>query len=74
MLLNYRLTIKIMWTKIWKWFDGKKTAIGAIVSLVTAYLIMKGLIGEAEQTLLLGLSTLLVGGGLAHKAKKAMEK
>ena len=44
-----------MWTKIWKWLDGKKTAIGAIVSLVTAYLIMKGLIGEAEQHLLLGL-------------------
>ena len=57
---------------IWKWLDGKKTAIGAVVSLVTAYLIMKGLIGEAEQHLLLGLSTLLVGGGLAHKAKKAM--
>ena len=60
--------------KIWKWLDGKKTAIGAIVSLITAYLIAKGLIGEAEQTLLLGLSTFLVGGGLAHKGIKAINK
>ena len=59
---------------VWNWLDGYKTAIGAIVSLATAYLIAKGWIGVAEQTLLLGLSTLLVGGGLAHKIKKAITK
>lgn len=63
-----------MWTKIWNWLNGKKTAIGAVVSLVTAYLIAKGWISEAEQTLLLGLATLLVGGGLVHKVKKAISK
>ncbi len=60
--------------KLWNWLNGKKTAIGAIVSLVTAYLIAKGWIGESEQVLFLGLSTLLVGGGLAHKVKKEIEK
>ena len=61
-----------MWTNIWNWFDGKKTVIGAIVSLITAYLIAKGWIGEAEQVLLLGLSTFLVGIGVTHKIKKAI--
>lgn len=55
---------------IWSWLDGKKTAIGAIISLITAYLIARGWIGEAEQMLLLGLSALVVGGGLLHKVKK----
>ena len=59
---------------ILNWFNGKKTAIGAIFTLVTAYGIAKGFIGEAEQDLFLGISTLLIGGGLAHKAKKAMNK
>lgn len=65
------IKIKIMKT-IWNWLNGKKTAIGAVVSLITAYLIAKGWIGEAEQDLLLGFSTLLVGGGLAHKITKAI--
>lgn len=59
--------------KVWNWLDGKKTAIGAVVSLLTAYLISKGLIGEAEQVLALGLSTFLVGGGLVHKAAKSVK-
>ena len=58
---------------IWNWLDGKKTGIGAIFTLVTAYGIAKGWIGEAEQTLFLGISTFLVGGGLADKARKAMK-
>ena len=60
--------------KIWNWFNGKKTVIGAIVSLATAYLIAKGWIGVAEQTLLLGLSTLIVGIGVTHKIKKVITK
>ena len=59
--------------KFWKWLDGKKTAIGAIFTLFTAYGIAKGWIGEAEQTLFLGISTFLVGDGLADKARKAMK-
>ena len=60
--------------KIWNWLDGKKTVIGAIVSLITAYLIAKGWIGEAEQVLLLGVSTLIVGIGITHKIKKVITK
>lgn len=55
---------------VWKWFDGKKTAIGGVLSLVTAYLMMKGWIGDAEQILMLGLSTIFLGIGLGHKALK----
>lgn len=60
--------------KLGEWFNGKKTAIGAIVSLATAYGIAKGYIGESEQTLFLGLSATLVAGGVGHKVVKAMKK
>lgn len=59
---------------IGEWFNGKKTAIGAIVSLATAYGISKGWIGESEQTLFLGLSAALVAGGVGHKIIKARKK
>ncbi len=61
-----------MLKQIWKWLDGKKTAIGAIVSLGTAYGVTKGWIGLEEQTLFLGISTILVGIGLGDKARKAI--
>ncbi len=60
--------------QFWNWLDGKKTAIGAILSLGTAYLMAKGWIGDAEVTLLLGFSTLFVGVGLSHKAVKPAKK
>lgn len=59
--------------KIGEWLNGKKTVIGAIVSLGTAYGVAKGWIGEDEQTLFLALSTILVFGGVGHKLKKAMK-
>lgn len=59
---------------IGKFFNGKKTAIGAIISLGTAYAISKGWIGDSEQIFFLGVSTLFVGGGIGHKIKKAMNK
>ncbi len=59
--------------KVGEWFNGKKTAIGAIVSLMTAYGIAKGWIGESEQTLFLGISAALVAGGVGHKIKKAFK-
>ena len=55
---------------LWKFLDGKKTAIGAIFSLATAYGIAKGWIGPAEETLFLSISTLIVGLGIGHKVVK----
>ena len=58
----------------WNWLDGKKTVVGAIASLVTAYSISKGWIGDSEQVLFLGLSALLVGTGVIHKISKVITK
>jgi hypothetical protein len=64
--------LKNAWS-LWKLASGWKTAVGAVGSLVTAYLISKGYLGEAEQTLILGVLTLLVGTGVAHKVVKAKQ-
>jgi len=64
--------LKSAWS-LWKLASGWKTAVGAVGSLVTAYLISKGYLGEAEQTLILGVLTLLVGTGVAHKVVKAKQ-
>jgi hypothetical protein len=59
--------------KLWTFLSGKKTAVGAVVSLLTNYLQAKGWIGETEMILLVGLATLFTGVGLGHKAVKHVQ-
>lgn len=60
--------------QLWNWLDGKKSTIGGIFSLLTAYGIAKGWIGPAEQDLFLGISTFLIGLGGGHKLIKMNAK
>jgi hypothetical protein len=59
---------------LWRVASGYKSVVGGIVALVTAYLIQTDRMDPQLETLLLGLSTLLLGTGVAHKAVKAKKK
>ena len=57
--------------KFLNWLDGKKTAIGAISTLLVAFLMTKGIIDKATADLALGVCSIIVLGGVGHKIKKS---
>ena len=58
---------------MWKWLDGKKTTIGAVLQLGTLLL---PAIGAPVQALawLSGIANTVLGIGVMHKAVKAARK
>ena len=56
--------------KIIQCLNGKKTMIGLSVSLVVFYLSVKQVIDSETATLLLSLSAIFTGVGVAHKVGK----
>lgn len=67
--------MKEVMQNIWKWFDGNKTTLGAVAMLIVNSDYIESLITNPDlYTLIQGLAGALFGVGLAHKAKKAMNK
>jgi len=62
--------LKSAWS-LWQLASGWKTAVTAVASLVTAYLISKGWMGDSEQNLVLGLLAIATGVSVGHKVVKA---
>lgn len=58
--------------KIWNWFDGKKTAIGAALLLLHGVPHLMGLIGPEALDVILYLGRALAGGGIVHKLTKSV--
>ncbi|MGR3177844.1 MAG: hypothetical protein ACUZ8E_07280 [Candidatus Anammoxibacter sp.] len=59
---------------IWKWFDGKKTAISLIYAAILGYCQVKGYIDPDLLVLLSTLGGILFGIGAGHKIDKALKK
>lgn len=57
----------------WNWLSGKKTIIGAILSLLIGFAQAQEFIGGDLATLLLSLTALIVGVGVTHKVLKLKE-
>ncbi len=60
--------------KVLEFLNGKKTVIGAILSILITYLKVKDIIDMDTATLLGSLSGLLFAFGVGHKVKKAVDK
>lgn len=61
--------------KIWNWLNGNKSLIGAILMLIVNSDYIASLVTNPDLYLLFqSLSMAIFGGGLVHKAKKAITK
>ena len=60
---------------IWKWFDGKKSLISAmLIMIVNSDYVAVKIPDEQLYMLIQGIVAAMFAGGLVHKAKKAMNK
>lgn len=59
--------------KILNWLNGKKTVIGALINTVTGFLGTKDVIDADTATLILTLSSILLGVGIIHKVGKVLK-
>lgn len=61
--------------KFMKWINGNKSLIGSILMIIINSDYVAGLITNPDLYMLLqSMAMAILAGGLAHKAKKAMEK
>lgn len=61
--------------KVWKWFDGNKTSIGAILLLIVNSAYVESLITNPDLYMLAqSISSAILGIGLAHKVGKVVRK
>ena len=56
---------------IWKFLNGKKTAIGAVLDLAVLWISQKGWIDQNDLFFISGVLTIWTGFAIGHKIKKA---
>jgi len=72
--MSLTLNSKIM-KKLWNFFDGNKTTIGAVLMLIVNSQYIESLITKPDLYMLVqGIAGLVFGVGIAHKTKKALKK
>ena len=55
---------------IWKWLNGKKTAIASVLGTVAMWAATKGWIDQNDFTMIATILTVWTGVGIVHKIKK----
>ena len=56
--------------KIWKFLDNKKSAIGAVVNVLTLWVFAKGWIDDKDMVMISGLLTITTGVAVVDHIRK----
>ena len=59
--------------KIWKFLDNKKSAIGAVVNVLTLWIFAKGWIDDKDMVMISGLLTIITGVAVVDHIRKGLK-
>ena len=59
--------------KIWKFLDNKKSAIGAVVNVLTLWVFAKGWIDDKDMVMISGLLTITTGVAVVDHIRKGLK-
>ena len=59
--------------KIWKFLDNKKSAIGAVVNVLTLWIFAKGWIDDKDMVMISGLLTITTGVAVVDHIRKGLK-